>query len=389
MRNRPAKKLVEENRSVTSRLSAVLDAAHSGIFGMSNAGEIVFANAGARHMLGGLNIDLPTKWPENIQFLDSEDLTPLEMSKDPIKRALAGQTIKGETTIMSRLGSEHPRYTRVSSAPLARDVSPGISAVVLLDDVSEQEMNRQQVERAGRLDALGQLTGGIAHDFNNLLAAIKYSIQLADVATDDDKRQEYNEIALKSVRRGANLTQRLLAFAKRQPGIAKSREVEDIVSEMKELMVPTIEENFTLEFIVEDPGLWVFVDVAQLENAMLNLVLNARDAIMRSGKGNRIVVKARSVAEIDADMQLRKESADTYIAKGLYAEHARERSREDGRAFRYVEFSVTDNGPGMDEETKRRAIDPFFTTKASNSGTGLGLSMVYGFIQQADGEMRI
>ncbi len=381
--------LAAENRSVSGRLSAVLDAANSGIFGLSLDGRIVFANAGARHMLGGLNIDLPADWPENIRFLQSEDMQPLESSEDPVNRALAGQTIKGETSIMSRRGSSDPRYTRISSAPLSQDVSPDIGTVMIIDDVSEQEKNRQQVERSSRLDALGQLTGGIAPDFNNLLAAIKYSIQLSSVATDASKREEYTDIALKSVTRGATLTQRLLAFAKRQPGVAKSRRVEDVVKELEELMRPTIEEHISLEFIVDDPNLWVYVDVAQLENAMLNLVLNSRDAIMRSGRGNRIVIKARSVAEIEADLELRNESADTYIAQGLHAEHRTDVRRRDGKAYRYVEFSVTDNGPGMDDETKRRSIDPFFTTKETNSGTGLGLSMVYGFIQQADGEMRI
>ena len=290
---------------------------------------------------------------------------------------------------MSRRDNSDPRYTRISSAPLSQDVSPEIGTVMIIDDVSEQEKNRQQVERSSRLDALGQLTGGIAHDFNNLLAAIKYAIQLSSVASDPVKREEYNDIALKSVTRGATLTQRLLAFAKRQPGLAKSRRVEDIIKELEEFMRPTIEEHIALDFIVDDPNLWVYVDVAQLENAMLNLVLNARDAIIRSGRGNRIVVKARSVAEIEADLELRNESADTYIAQGLHAEHKTDVRRQDGKAYRYVEFSVTDNGPGMDDETKRRSIDPFFTTKDTNTGTGLGLSMVYGFIQQADGEMRI
>ncbi len=384
-----ADSLVAENKSVSSRLGAVLDAANSGIFGLSVDGRIVFANAGARHMLGGLNIELPADWPRNIRFLDSEDMTPLESSKDPVKRALAGQVIKGETAIMSRRDNSDPRYTRISSAPLSRDVSPDIGTVIIIDDVSEQEKNRQQVERSSRLDALGQLTGGIAHDFNNLLAAIKYAIQLSTVAIDPEKRKEYNDIALKSVTRGATLTQRLLAFAKRQPGLAKSRCVDDILKELEEFMRPTIEEHIALDFVVDDPTLWVFVDVAQLENAMLNLVLNSRDAIIRSGKGNRIVVKARSVAEIEADLELRNESADTYIAQGLRAEHKTDVGRKDGKAYRYVEFSVTDNGPGMEDETKRRSIDPFFTTKDTNSGTGLGLSMVYGFIQQADGEMRI
>ncbi len=103
--------------------------------------------------------------------------------------------------------------------------------------------------------------------------------------------------------------------------------------------------------------------------------------MIRSGKGDSIVIKARGVAEIETNSAL--------LAKGLHKEHAVARARKDGFVYRYVEIAVTDNGPGMSEEVMRRAIDPFFTTKDTNSGTGLGLSMVYGFVQQSNGELRI
>lgn len=371
-----------------ARLNAVLDAAQSGIIGLNTDGVVTFLNPKARHMLGGIDDAVPCAWPEGITFLDSEDLSPLDASKNPVQRALAGQQLAGETSVMNRKGGNDPRYVRVSSKPVERGEASDVGIVVILDDVSEHERNRQQVERASRLDALGQLTGGIAHDFNNLLATIEYSVQLASTEQSPVKVSSYLQTAMTSVRRGSELTQRLLAFARRQPGLSKSGRATQFLSDFATLVSPTIEAQIDLVFEVDTADLWVYCDHVQLESALLNLVLNSRDAIMRSGMGDKIVVKIRGVAEIEADSLLRREDPHTYIAKGLHVDHKSVQSSA-GLAYRYVEFAVTDNGPGMSEEVKRRAIDPFFTTKNTNSGTGLGLSMVYGFIQQSSGEMRI
>ena len=180
-----------------------------------------------------------------------------------------------------------------------------------------------------------------------------------------------------------------MPFAKQQPGLSASRKVSDVLEEFQRLAGPLIEASVSLDFGDAPGDLWVYCDPAQLNNALLNLLLNARDAILRSGKGRKISVMARGVSELDADLTLRREHKNSYIAKGLHSEHYHDQSRDDGRAFRYVEFAVTDDGPGMADEVKRRAVDPFFTTKAENSGTGLGLSMVYGFVQQSRGELRL
>lgn len=371
-----------------ARLNAVLDAAQSGIIGLNTEGSVTFLNPKARHMLGGIDDAVPCAWPDGITFLDIEDLQPLEASKNPVHRALAGQQLIGETSVMNRKGDSDPRYVRVSSKPVEEGDASDVGVVLILDDVSEHEKNRQQVERSSRLDALGQLTGGIAHDFNNLLATIEYSVQLASTEISPVKMQAYLKTALSSVRRGSELTQRLLAFAKRQPGLSKSGPVSSFLVDFATLISPTIEAQIELAFEAETSDLWVFCDHVQLESALLNLVLNSRDAMLRSGVGNKIVVKVRGVAEIEADRVLRSEDPHTYIAKGLHVDHEAAQTGK-GVAYRYVEFAVTDNGPGMSEEVKRRAIDPFFTTKNTNSGTGLGLSMVYGFIQQSSGELRI
>ena len=370
-------------------LTSVLDATPNGILGLDAEGRVLVANLTARHMLGGISDPVPFAWPPSIRFLDAEKLEPLDQSADPVRRLLSGMTLKGETSLMSRQKADSdPRYVKLTSSEVISDGSP-VTYVLVVEDVSELENNRQQVERTSRLDALGQLTGGVAHDFNNILQIIQYGLDLIGDNQLDQEAQGHLATMRKSVDRGARLTQRLLAFAKRQPGLAASAYARDVLIEFDKLAAPVIEE--AIEFTTSTTGsdVWAYCDVGQLENALLNLVLNARDAIMRDGKGSQINVSVRSIAELDGDVTLRREDTESYIMRGLSAVSETEDMQGTVKAYRYVEFAVTDNGPGMSEEVRRRAVDPFFTTKETSSGTGLGLSMVYGFVQQAGGELRI
>ena len=368
-------------------LTKIMDTAKSVIVALNSDGMILSINSAGRQFLGELSDAIPFRWPHEIEFIDSETLHPIQGSMNPISRSLSGATLNGEIYLMSPGKGSESKYVRISSSIVDEGESAAM-CVLILDDVSEQEKNRQQVERTSRLDALGQLTGGIAHDFNNLLATVQYALDLAQTA-DTHARQTYIETAQQSVRRGSELTKRLLAFAKQQPGLSSSNAIEEIIDDFRSLCIPLIEAAIEVDFIIEETDLWVYCDTAQLGNALLNLILNARDAVLRSGEGNRITVLVRAINELDVDATLRNEQANTYVAKGLCAEQSFDDERSDNTAFRYIEIAVTDNGPGMTEEVKRRAIDPFFTTKSTNSGTGLGLSMVYGFIQQSGGELRI
>lgn len=381
-----------EKEKSLALLDTVLKTTSSGIIGLQRDGQIAFINAAARHMLGGTTAPIPMHWPANIQFLDHETVQPLEASKSPIERALAGESIPGQIFLMARAKGTEPRFVRVAASNVT-DENSEVKSVFVFEDVSVQERNRQQVERASRLDALGQLTGGIAHDFNNLLATIQYNIQLAQLkihqssgAGDADENLDQ---ALKSISRGADLTTRLLSFAKRQPSRATSQNVKDIVEDFKKLSQPVIEASISYDFTPVDEALQVFCDPSQLENALLNLVLNSRDAIMRGGKGSKIAIQVRGISEIDSDHIIRREAPLTYIARGLNPHEEAEDDQSGDVVPRYIEIAVTDDGPGMSDAVKARAIDPFFSTKDTNSGTGLGLSMVYGFVQQSNGELRI
>ncbi|MEO0371776.1 MAG: ATP-binding protein [Pseudomonadota bacterium] len=364
-----------EVKAVRDELETVFNAASSGIIALNANGKIVRINSRARHMLGGISDEPPFDWPKAIKFLDAETMRPLDASADPVRRALSGHSLRGETHLMRRLhDGDGRRYVRVDNTDI-EDKRSGIQTVLVIDDVSNEERNRQAIERKSRLDALGQLTGGIAHDFNNLLAAVLYAMELASRTEDGEKRGEYLETARASIEQGRALSNRLLSFARQQPGLASVKATDEVFADFLKLVRPMLEAQINMSFTVDDPGLRHYCDQTQLETALMNLVLNSRDAILRSGMGNRIELTARRTRAVTQELEDRQ------------PEGAQDGA--DPSSYRYVEISVTDNGPGMDEETVARCTDPFFTTKDANSGTGLGLAIVYGFVRQSDGDLRI
>jgi len=366
-------------------LSLIMNATQSAIVGLSASGDVLAINAFGRHVLGGYFGPVPFAWPEKITFVDGTDMSPMEASRSPVNRALSGATIRGELAAMTRRKGE-VRYVKVSSAPVKAPYTP-LSAVLIMDDVTEQEKQRQQMERSSRLDALGQLTGGIAHDFNNLLATIQYAVELAKEEDDPTQRANYLGTVQSSVARGAEMTRRLLTFAKRQIGIEKPQDVRSIFAEFQQMAVPLIEADIALRFSPMEEPTWVFCDGGQLENALLNLVLNSRDAIRSTGQGRQIHIAARLVGDPYADEASHRLDLPAHIALAMEPAERLHAGQTDDMG--YVEFSVTDDGPGMPIEVQRRAVDPFFSTKSASTGTGLGLSMVYGFLQQAGGEMTL
>ncbi|MEP2735382.1 MAG: ATP-binding protein [Erythrobacter sp.] len=377
-----------EHEDALSLLENVFNTVTGAVIGLSATKEVLMINNAGRHMLAGEMAKAPFAWPDETVFLDPEDMHPLEASHDPISRALVGQKIAGEVHLMTRRSSSDNRYVRVSSTLVQSKSSP-LKTVIVLDDVSESERNRQQIERQSRLDALGQLTGGIAHDFNNLLNTLQFSVELMRRDDLSERGQRSADAAPKSIQRGSELTNRLLAFAKKQPTRAAARPLKEIFAEAKNLVAPAIEASLTVKFAPTEQDLLVFCDQGQLQNAILNLILNSRDAIVQNNKGNQITVAVRAIDTLPAFAQNAEGHEQVFSAEGLIMQRNDDQSRDDGNAQRYVEISVSDNGPGMSKAVASRALDPFFTTKDVNSGTGLGLSMVYGFVQQSSGELRI
>ena len=242
----------------------------------------------------------------------------------------------------------------------------GVLAVY--QDISERMVLSEKMQSATRLDAIGQLTGGIAHDFNNLLTVIMGSADLLKVRLKD------NEPMLKLVdmnrgaaERGRDLVSQLLAFARRQTLDPTATDVVALIKDAKPLLERVIGEQYSLSIDIE-PDLWLAeVDPAKLDSALMNLCINARDAC-QPGMG-RIVVDVRK-ATLD----------DPYVA-----------TQADGLQGEFIVLSVSDNGSGMSPEVMRRAIEPFYSTKAleGRTGAGLGLSMAYGFVKQSGGSLQI
>ena len=231
----------------------------------------------------------------------------------------------------------------------------------------EESAERQRVEdafrQARKMEAVGQLTGGIAHDFNNMLQAISGSLELIDRRIEQNRPADaarFLNSARKTVERASALTGRLLAFARRQSLQPKPVMIDSLIEGMADLFRQTVGVRVDVELHLDD-GTWpVHCDPSQVENALLNLVINARDAMP---EGGRLLIATRAVRLAEADVV----------------------GQDGARAGEYVEILVTDTGIGMDDVTKGLAFDPFFTTKPLGQGTGLGLSQLYGFVRQSNG----
>ncbi|NEX60981.1 hybrid sensor histidine kinase/response regulator [Noviherbaspirillum galbum] len=240
---------------------------------------------------------------------------------------------------------------------------------VSLGKAREAELKHAQdaLRQAQKMEAVGQLTGGLAHDFNNLLASISGALQVIKLKMDRglySDLERYIDLGESSVRRAASLTQRLLAFSRRQTLDPKPTDVNRLIAGMEELVRRSVGPLVELEIVrAKDLGL-TKVDPSQLENAVLNLCINARDAMMPGGGKLRLETINKRIDGSDPD----------------------EREIPPGH---YILLCVSDTGAGMAAEVVARIFDPFFTTKPLGEGTGLGLSMVYGFVRQSDGQVRV
>nr|WP_256731292.1 CHASE3 domain-containing protein [Sphingomonas sp. dw_22] len=236
----------------------------------------------------------------------------------------------------------------------------------LLQEKENREQAEAMLRQAQKMEALGQLTGGVAHDFNNMLAIIvgNMDMMLRRLSEDETRLRSLAEAALTGANRAAALTRRLLAFSRLQPLDPKSVDVNKCVSGMSEMLRRSLGEHIAVETVLSG-GLWrAFVDAPQLESAILNLAVNARDAM---GERGRLTIET-SNASLDAS----------------YAEQHVE--VDPGQ---YVLIALTDTGSGMSPEVMSKAFEPFFTTKKVGEGTGLGLSQVHGFLKQSRGHIKI
>ncbi len=233
-------------------------------------------------------------------------------------------------------------------------------------EIEERERTEEVLRHAQKLEAIGQLTGGVAHDFNNLLTVVIGNLDTITrrLGLDAEPRlRRAAEHALEGARKAASLTQRLLAFARRQPLKPEPADPNRLVQHMSELLYRTLGERIEVEAVLAAGAWMIEVDIGQMESAILNLAVNARDAMPEGGK-------------------LTIETANAYVDDAYGREHAI-------NVGQYVIICVSDTGTGIARDVMDRVFDPFFTTKTTGQGTGLGLSQVYGFVKQSGGNVRI
>jgi len=286
----------------------------------------------------------------------------LASDPEPVSRRLTRYLVIGLLILMAALvvtvlGVAQAALKRVNRELEERaDALAGANAELKVQ-VSERSKAEEQLRQAHKMQALGQLTGGIAHDFNNLLTVIQGSADmLRRPGISENKRVRFAEAVVQASSRAAALTGQLLAFARRQPLQPEAIDINALIRGMTDLLDRTLGERITVTTELAEIACTVEADRAQLESAVLNIAVNARDAMP---DGGRLEIRTAVVEDAEGD---------------------------DGAM---VALSVSDTGSGMDEDTVSRAFEPFFTTKMTGKGTGLGLSQVYGFATQSGGDVRI
>jgi PAS domain S-box-containing protein len=311
--------------------------------------------------LGWSEAELLNRTSEWLEHPDDGGITQAQVKK----LGASETTVKFESRFRHKDGSYRwLSWTGVSDKDHNYAVARDVTAEKAADE--RLKATEEALRQSQKMEAVGQLTGGIAHDFNNLLTGIVGSLDLLQTRLNQgrtDNVARYIDAATTSANRAAALTHRLLAFARRQPLIPKSVDANQLVVSLEDLLRRTIGEAIDLEIVASDDLWCTLCDPNQLESALLNLAINARDAMPDGGKLTIVTANAR----------LDSVTADTpALLPGDY-----------------ICIAVTDTGVGMSAEVAARAFDPFFTTKPIGQGTGLGLSMIYGFARQSNGHVTI
>lgn len=355
----------EELRHSSSVLQGTFNSMAEAVLVINTKGIIVLANAAAQTVLTyrpGMNIEQLGK---TAVVYRGDGTTPMPSDELPSSCALRGETFDGKEMISHRHGSGEIVHLVVSGAPL-HDASGAISgAAVVYHDITAARDTERLLHQAQKLDAIGKLTGGVAHDFNNMLTVITGTTEtlVAELARQPEL-QSVARLIDDAAERCAELIKHLLAFARKQTLQPRNVDINHAVLDIEKLLRPTLGEQIEIETILERGNTTSHIDPSQLANSVLNMAINARDAMPDGGKlllETRNVVLDEAYAEANADM----------------------------RPGPYVMLAVSDTGTGMPADIRDKVFEPFFTTKEVGKGSGLGLSMVYGFVKQSGGHIKI
>lgn len=351
---------MDPNAQDSAILNAILEAAVDGIIVSDARGTILRANAAGAEMF---DYSAAQMVGQSVNMLMPEALARLHdgfMShhiNTGEKRIIGlGRDVEGKR----QDGTVFPLHLSVGHA----QVEGERLFIAILHDLTRRKAAEDALARSQRLDAIGQMTGGIAHDFNNLLTVIVGNLELLEMRGADTRQLPLIRDALSSAELGADLTSRLMVFARRGQLKPETADLRKLCADTLELLKRTLGTNFRIRTDFAKAVDLAEIDPVQLQSALMNIAFNARDAM---GVGGELLVSVQNVY-ID----------DTYMAQ-----------ETDIAVGNYVRLSVSDNGAGMSIEAQQRAFEPFFTTKSQSGGTGLGLAMVYGFVRQSGGHVTL
>jgi PAS domain S-box-containing protein len=344
-------------RANQAQFQAIMDHTPVLVFVKDLDGRYTFVNRAAERWIGARSAPAVGKSARDVVSKEGADDVEqadrkVVATRSPLQREMTVETPTGRRTMLS------VKFPLLDSAGTVTAIG------TIVTDITDRKHAEAQLAQAQRMEAVGQLTGGVAHDFNNMLTAILLNADVLATQIQNDSLRQLAGAMRHAAEHGADLTRRLLAFGRRQTLMPRTTDVNALIGDMEPLMQRTLGEHIEI-VLIRGSDLWpATIDRAQLENAVLNLAVNARDAMP---KGGRLTIETANAA-LDGD----------YAA-----------SNPDVQAGDYVMVAVGDSGTGMSAEVVARAYEPFFTTKEVGKGTGLGLSMVYGFIKQSEGHVRI
>jgi PAS domain S-box-containing protein len=344
--------------SINARLDTLLDSSPLPMFSLDSHGRVATWNSAAERIFGRLAAGIIGQdfaaLPENA----GNDFASVHA------RVMAGERLQ-DLQMRWLHHDGRPLDIAHSGAPVREAGQRATGAVYVSEDVTDKRRLERKLAQAQKMEAVGQLTGGIAHDFNNILTVITGTIEiLADGVADRPALADIAKLIDEAATRGAGLTRQLLAFARKQPLQPQETDINALAGEAASLLRPTLGEHVEIESVLEAEAWPALIDRGQLVTAIINLGINARDAMPRGGK-------------------LTLETANVMLDEAYAHLNA------DVRPGPHVMVAVSDTGTGIPAALLDRILEPFFTTKEVGKGTGLGLSMVYGFVKQSGGHIKI
>ncbi|MBR1299162.1 CHASE3 domain-containing protein [Bradyrhizobium sp. AUGA SZCCT0042] len=355
----------EELRHSTEVMQSTFHSMAEAVLVIDTKGRVLLSNPAAEKMLRyrpGMTVELLRQLSTVFR---ADGVTPLPTREMPAARALRGEEFDATEIVVRPKSGNAPVHLVISGRPL-RDASRAISGAALLyHDITATREIERKLQQSQKLDAIGKLTGGVAHDFNNMLTVITGTTErLVGALEDQPALRKTAELIDVAAERCIELIQHLLAFARRQPLQPRNIDVNGTVLDIAKLLRPTLGEHIEIDSILEPEVAAAHIDPSQLANSLLNMAINARDAMPEGGK---LLLETRNVVLDEAYAQ-----ANPDVLPGPY-----------------VMLAVSDSGTGMSKEIQDKVFEPFFTTKEVGKGTGLGMSMVYGFVKQSGGHIRI